>query len=74
MNIENWIVGYVDRFEGIMTRPVAEWIEDSTDEEWIPEHRIRFFARWDDVGGEKYMIMWDRRTRVDRIWGSGDGG
>lgn len=42
------------------------WISDISEEEFIPQHRIKYFKRNSD--GE---IVWDREGRVDRIFGSG---
>lgn len=43
-------------------------VADVTDEEWIPQHRIMYFRKKGDEEGEK---VWDRATRLDRLFGSG---
>lgn len=50
---------------------VAAWkggVADVTDEEWIPQHRIMYFRKKGD--GERRRV-WDRATRLDRLFGSG---
>jgi len=44
-------------------------VSEVTDEEWIPQHRIKYFKRVDETGhGE---IVWDREKRMDKIFGTG---
>lgn len=62
----DYIIGYEDRFLGIMERPLDQWKTEQTDEEFIPQHRIMFFKRASDG-----VVAWDRRTRRDEIFGSG---
>jgi uncharacterized protein (UPF0248 family) len=62
----NYVVGYEDRFTGIQEKSFELWKGDLTDEEFIPQHRVVYFKRRND--GE---IVWDRRTRVDKVFGSG---
>lgn len=42
------------------------WKKDSTDEEFIPQHRILYIQH---VDGE---VVWDRRRRIDKIFYSGN--
>lgn len=63
-----YVVGYEDRFVGAKETGLERWKTEQTDEEFIPQHRILYFKK---KGGE---IVWERRTRVDRIFGSGIGG
>jgi hypothetical protein len=42
------------------------WKKDSTDEEFIPQHRILYIKH---VDGD---IVWDRRRRIDKIFTSGN--
>jgi hypothetical protein len=51
------------------TREAAldRWKTEQTDEEFIPQHRILYFRRKDGV------VVWDRDTRRDEIFGSGAG-
>jgi 2'-5' RNA ligase/endonuclease/exonuclease/phosphatase family metal-dependent hydrolase/uncharacterized protein (UPF0248 family) len=65
-NVNDFIVGYDDRFEGTMEIPLAAWKRDATHEEFIPLHRIVWIRR--KHGGEK---VWDRHTRLDKVFGSG---
>ncbi|OQR82021.1 hypothetical protein THRCLA_11208, partial [Thraustotheca clavata] len=62
------IVGYLDRFVGIMERNFASfnWGDIATlshAETAIPQHRIQYFS-W---RGE---VIWDKRCRMDRVFGS----
>lgn len=50
---------------------VSAWkggVSDFTDEEWIPQHRIIYFKKKGDEEGRR---VWDRATRLDRLFGSG---
>lgn len=50
---------------------VSAWkggVADFTDEEWIPQHRIMYFRKRGDGEGRR---VWDRATRLDRLFGSG---
>lgn len=62
----DYIVGYEDRFLGAKEKPLESWKSDQTDEEFIPQHRILYFKRASD--GE---VVWERRTRIDKVFGSG---
>ena len=68
----DFIVGYIDRHEPeMMEMDVAAWkggVADVTDEEWIPQHRIMYFRKKGDEEGRR---VWDRATRLDRLFGSG---
>lgn len=68
---DDFIVGYHDRHADVMEIPVTSWTGggDFTEEEWIPQHRILYFRRKGD-NGEK---VWDRKERVDSLFGSGFG-
>ena len=70
LGVADFIVGYQDRHADVMELPVAEWKGggDTTDEEFIPQHRILYFRR---KGNEKRI--WDRKERVDLLFGSGHG-
>ena len=83
LNISAHRVGYLDRFGGVQELPVSAWIRESTDEEWIPQHRIRWFKRvrvgdGDDLEGDggkegregEGEIVWHRDERIDRVFGS----
>ncbi|KAM5348516.1 hypothetical protein ACJ41O_008340 [Fusarium nematophilum] len=62
----DFIVGYEDRFLGARERSVEQWKSEQTDEEFIPQHRILYFKRKSDG-----VIVWERRSRIDDIFGSG---
>ncbi len=58
----------MERFEGIKEVPAQNWISESTDEEWIPQHRIKYFKKIGEGGIEE--TVWDRESRVDKIFGT----
>ncbi|RMZ77144.1 hypothetical protein DV737_g4484, partial [Chaetothyriales sp. CBS 132003] len=66
-DISQYQVGYLDRFGGCLERSALSWISDSTDEEWIPQHRIRYFKK---VAAGVEEIVWDRDKRIDKVFGS----
>lgn len=68
LDISQYSVGYLERFDGIKETPASSWITESTDEEWIPQHRIKYFKRVDKDGSSD--VVWDRDQRIDRIFGS----
>ncbi|BCR93493.1 DUF504 domain-containing protein [Aspergillus luchuensis] len=63
----NYVIGYEDRFEGRLESGFNAWKKETTDEEFIPQHRILYIKRRSD--GE---IVWDRRRRIDKIFLSGN--
>jgi uncharacterized protein (UPF0248 family) len=67
-----YVVGYLDRFGGNKEIRVSMWLDESTEEDWIPQHRIRYFKRVTSDDSEE--IVWHRVQKIDRIFGSGDGG
>jgi uncharacterized protein (UPF0248 family) len=68
----DYIVGYEDRFLGARETGLEKWKTEQTDEEFIPQHRILYFKKkgGDDGKGE---VVWERATRVDRVFFSGAG-
>ena len=55
----------------MMEMDVSAWkggVADFTDEEWIPQHRIMYFRKKGEEGDRR---VWDRATRLDRLFGSG---
>lgn len=64
----DYIVGYEDRFSGVIERSVNSWKSETTHEEFIPEHRILYFKRKSDGA-----IVWDKEARRDEMFGSGLG-
>jgi uncharacterized protein (UPF0248 family) len=69
LDLSQYVVGYLERFAGIREMPVRNWISEPTEEEWIPQHRIRYFKKIRSDGERE--IVWDRDTRIDNIFNSG---
>jgi len=55
-NEEEFVVGYIDRFDGIMEVPFSEFAMVEA-----PFHRVQYFSRNNE-------ILWDRRSRLDKIF------
>jgi uncharacterized protein (UPF0248 family) len=68
----DYIIGYEDRFLGARETGLEKWKTEQTDEEFIPQHRILYFKK---KGGEdgKGEVVWERATRIDKVFGSGLG-
>ncbi|KAJ5458664.1 hypothetical protein N7475_010052 [Penicillium sp. IBT 31633x] len=62
----NYIIGFVDRFEGRLEIAMDGWKKETTDEEFIPLHRVLYIRHVDG------QIVWDRRRRIDQIFWSGN--
>lgn len=68
LNPENFTVGYLDRFLGVIEKPYSSfnW-EDITSMDQtvltIPRHRIQYFKYCDEV-------VWDKTKRLDCVFGS----
>ncbi|XP_068426172.1 leukocyte receptor cluster member 9 isoform X3 [Clinocottus analis] len=65
-----FVVGYVDRFLGVLERPFEDfnWDTDPCECDYstelaLPKHRIQYFA----YRGHR---VWDRHSRTDRVFGS----
>ena len=72
LNIDEYFIGYHDRvLDKIMEIPAQNWIKETTHEAFIPESRIWYFKK--RLAGGKEEIMWDRKSKVDKICGSGVG-
>lgn len=77
LDIREYSVGFLERFEGIKEMPASNWIGDFSDEEWIPMHRVRYVKRvsslnshsddTDADNGPALGIVWDRDARIDKI-------
>lgn len=70
VDASEFVVGYVDRFLGVLERPFCDfnWETnpcdcDYTAELALPRHRIQYFT----YRGHR---VWDRHTRTDRVFGS----
>uniref|UniRef100_A0A8C8FHQ0 MJ1316 RNA cyclic group end recognition domain-containing protein n=1 Tax=Oncorhynchus tshawytscha TaxID=74940 RepID=A0A8C8FHQ0_ONCTS len=66
----DFVVGYVDRFLGVLERPFSEfnWDTDPCDCDYsselaLPKHRIQYFTH-------RGRRVWDRNNRTDRVFGS----
>lgn len=68
----DYMIGYEDRFLGAKETGLEKWKTEQTDEEFIPQHRILYFRRkFNDAGDGKGELIWERATRVDKVFGSG---
>lgn len=54
-------VGYEDRFDGLMWKPLDQWQKNSEEEDFIPTHRVQKIRR---LGGDQ-RVVWDRKARYD---------
>ncbi|KAH7100669.1 hypothetical protein BKA62DRAFT_800131 [Auriculariales sp. MPI-PUGE-AT-0066] len=63
---EDHIIGYEDRFKGVKEMPLLSWKREVEDEAFIPFHRVQYFKRRSDN-----VKLWDRKNRLDTIFGSG---
>lgn len=69
LDISTYVIGYLERFTGIKETSASNWVSEVTEEDWIPQHRIKYFKRIrEDGAGE---IVWDRERRIDKIFGTG---
>jgi uncharacterized protein (UPF0248 family) len=68
----DYIIGYEDRFLGARETNLEKWKTEQTDEEFIPQHRILYFKKKGE-DSEKGEVVWERATRVDKVFGSGVG-
>lgn len=66
-DVSEYTIGYLERFAGIKEMPATDWISETTEEQWIPQHRIKYFKRVNDSGDLE--VVWDREKRIDRIFG-----
>lgn len=66
--IECFVIGYIDRFVGIIERPFSSfnW-EDLASADIttlaIPKHRIQYFKY-------KTEVIWDKSVPIDKVFGS----
>ncbi|KAG9191757.1 hypothetical protein G6011_10491 [Alternaria panax] len=68
----DYIIGYEDRFLGAKETGLEKWKTEQTDEEFIPQHRILYFKKKGSENGSG-DVVWERATRIDKIFGSGLG-
>ena len=68
----DFTVGYIDRFTGLKEKPFEDfsWKNPVDIDYWeefgVPQHRIVYF-KW------KEHVVWDKETRKDFVFGSGNG-
>jgi uncharacterized protein (UPF0248 family) len=67
-DVKAYIIGYLDRFGGVKEIHAPIWLDDSTEEDWVPQHRIRYFKKLLPGHGEE--IVWHRFERIDKVFGS----
>jgi len=67
-NKEDYAIGYEDRFTGVKEMHLTSWKREVEDEAFIPFHRVVHFRRRSDN-----VVVWDRRKRIDLVFGSGTG-
>nr|XP_005157957.1 leukocyte receptor cluster member 9 isoform X1 [Danio rerio] len=67
---DDFIVGHLDRFLGVLERPFSDFSWDTqvcdcdfSEELALPRHRIQYFSY-------KGQRVWDRDSRTDRVFGS----
>jgi len=72
LSVDDFLIGYEDRFLGVKETELMKWKSEQTDEEFIPMHRIVWIRRKRVVEGVDEKV-WDRRRKVDLIFGSGNG-
>ncbi|KAG8805028.1 hypothetical protein FRC19_008107 [Serendipita sp. 401] len=65
---DGYVIGYEDRFKGVKEMPLTSWKREVEDESFIPFHRVVYFKRLVDGAH-----VWDRKTKVDMVFGSGVG-
>jgi len=68
LSVDDFVIGYEDRFLGVKEIELARWKTEQTDDEFIPRNMIVWVRRKGPDGGEK---VWDQRNKVDLIFGSG---
>jgi uncharacterized protein (UPF0248 family) len=75
LQVSDYLIGYEDRFLGVKEVELGKWKSEQTDEEFIPMHRIVWVRQKgsDEAEGSSGVKVWDRRKRVDLIFGSGKG-
>jgi uncharacterized protein (UPF0248 family) len=63
---KDFMVVYEDRHAGLMESPVDSWTTESTEETFIPMHRVRAVKK-----RSTGQVVWHREERIDLISGSG---
>ena len=63
LDSSDYNVVYLDRFSGYKEIPVNQWKSETTEDEFIPQHRITAFKQRST--GE---IVWHRAEKIDKIF------
>lgn len=66
LDARDFVIGYEDRFLGTRETEIEKWKTEQTDLEFIPMHRVIYFKRKSDG-----VLVWDRETKKDLLFGSG---
>jgi uncharacterized protein (UPF0248 family) len=66
LDSSDFVVVYEDRHAGLMETPVDAWSTESTEETFIPMHRVRAVKK-KSTG----MVVWHREERIDLISSGG---
>ena len=65
-DVEDYVIGYHDRHEGMKEMPFTKWQgKDISAEDFIPQHRIYY------VSTRNGLKVWDRMSMVDLVFYSG---
>ncbi|TAQ84229.1 hypothetical protein B7494_g7446 [Chlorociboria aeruginascens] len=69
-SIDEYVVGYKDRHNSqIMEKLAADWTSDTTEQDFIPEHRIEYFKQYTE--DDKSELVWEKKSRLDRVFSNG---
>jgi uncharacterized protein (UPF0248 family) len=63
LDLSDFVVVYLDRFTGYQELPASSWTSETSDDEFIPLHRITAFRKL--TTGD---TVWHRDARIDRIF------
>ena len=58
----DYVVVYEDRHAGLMESPLEQWSTESTEESFVPLHRVRAVKR-----RSTGMVVWHREERIDLV-------
>mmetsp|Transcript_9011 Transcript_9011/g.28481 ORF Transcript_9011/g.28481 Transcript_9011/m.28481 type:complete len:116 (+) Transcript_9011:52-399(+) len=62
LELDAFVIGYLDRFRGIIEADIGTFLSSD-----VPEHRIAFVRFHDEV-------VWCKADRLDNVFGSTEGG
>lgn len=63
LDASDYVVVYLDRFTGFQELPLSSWKSETSDDEFIPQHRITAFKKMST--GE---VVWHREARIDKVF------